>query len=208
MSDPTGLDPADAGRAALDNTGGWLAYVPYLGTGLGLLATYSALRHCDFAKASEYLGAAVIALTVGMVVGPFGGAAIKDVAKAEEKAAAEGEATAALKAAADRAVAKMGEGRGAVYGTYVHAAFRDEVRQLGRADFHTEVSYLDHKVVPYGTKGSVRFDVVWGPLERPLAVFDLKTGSAGLSAAREAIMRLHLPRGFENIPIIVIRPSS
>jgi RHS repeat-associated protein len=208
-SDPTGLDPADAGRAALDGTGGWLAYVPYLGTGLGLLATYSALRHCDFTKASEYLGAAVISLIVGVVVGPFGGAAIKDVAKAEEKAAAEGEATAALKAAADRAVARIGEGRGAVYGTLVHTAFRDEVKKLGRADFGTEVSYLDHQVVlRYGTKGSVRFDVVWGPLERPLAVFDLKTGSAGLSAAREAIMRLHLPEGYENIPIFVIRPSS
>jgi RHS repeat-associated protein len=84
LTDSTGLDAADAGRAALDGSGGWLGYVPFLGTGLDLVSAYSALRHCDFAKASEYLGSAVISMIVGVAGGVVGGLALRDIAKGRE----------------------------------------------------------------------------------------------------------------------------
>ena len=62
-------------------------------------------------------------------------------------------------------------------------------------------------MVERGTPGSVRVDVAQGPIKRPTAVFDLKTGSAKLSSAREAQLRAHLPGG-ANIPITVIRPGG
>jgi hypothetical protein len=40
----------------------------------------------------------------------------------------------------------------------------------------------------------------------PTAVYDLKTGESGLSAARIAQIRAALPDGYKNIPIKVIRP--
>jgi hypothetical protein len=50
----------------------------------------------------------------------------------------------------------------------------------------TEVSHLNGALVTYGTPGSVKLDVVEGDLLVPTAVYDLKTGSATLAAARGA----------------------
>ena len=112
-----------------------------------------------------------------------------------------------LLAAADRAVATTGPGSGPVYGTRVHSAFADEIAALGRADLFTEVSYLHGRVVPYGTPGSVRLDVVEGSVLAPRAIYDLKTGTAALTPGRISQIRSHLPDGFENIPILEVRPS-
>ncbi len=111
-----------------------------------------------------------------------------------------------LAGAASRASSTVGPGRGPVYGTNVHTAFADEVAALGRSDLFTEVSYLNGQVVPYGTRGAVRLDVVVGSPSAPTAIWDLKTGSAALTQARIAQIQSHLPPAFQNIPVLEVRP--
>lgn len=110
-----------------------------------------------------------------------------------------------LAGAAQRAAQEVGTGRGSVYGTKVHSAFERQVNALGKSDVHTEVSYLNGQVVPYGTKGSVRLDVVNGPVNAPAAVYDLKTGSATLTPARIRQIQSHIPGG-SSVPVTEIRP--
>ena len=119
--------------------------------------------------------------------------------------AAAGDLAGDLTAAAARARATVGAGRGPVNGTRAHSAFRAEVEALGRTDLATEVSYLNGRVVPYGTRGSVRLDVVQGPLDAPTAVFDFKTGSASLSPGRIQQIQQHLPSSAQGIPVSEIR---
>jgi hypothetical protein len=109
-------------------------------------------------------------------------------------------------AAATRANATVGSGRGPVHGSRVHTAFRQEILALGRSDVFSEISYLNGRVVPYGTPGSVRLDAVVDPnLTAPVAVYDLKTGSAHLTQARINQIRSHLPPAYMNVPILKLR---
>jgi RHS repeat-associated protein len=112
----------------------------------------------------------------------------------------------ALEGAATRAAATVGEGSGALYGTAVHTNFNSEVAALGNEGLNINPSYLNGKVVPYGTAGSVRPDIVEGPVATPHAIWDLKTGSANLSSSWISRVRGNLPAGSENIPIRVVRP--
>jgi len=75
---------------------------------------------------------------------------------------------------------------------------------LGNPNLATEVSYLNGRVVPRGTAGSVRLDVVEGPLTAPTAIFDLKTGSATLTPARVQQIQQHIPGG-ATVPVLEIR---
>lgn len=111
-----------------------------------------------------------------------------------------------LAVAANRASAAVGPGSGAVHGTRVHSAFAAQLRALGRSDVYSEVSYLQGRVVPYGTRGSVRLDAVVGSPGAPSSIYDLKTGAATLSPSRIAQIRSHLPPGFQDIPVEVLRP--
>ena len=111
-----------------------------------------------------------------------------------------------LAEAASRAASNVGPGSGSVYGTRVHSAFADEIAALGRSDLFSEVSYLNGQVVPYGTRGSVRLDVVVGSPSAPTAIWDLKTGAAALTPARIAQIQSHLPPGFQNVPVLEVRP--
>jgi hypothetical protein len=86
-------------------------------------------------------------------------------------------------------------GRAPVHGTRVHSAFRRQVQGLGQRGLATEVSYLNGRVVPYGTAGAVRLDIVEGSLASPIAVYDLKVGGTHLRPARIRQIRRHLPRG-------------
>ena len=142
-----------------------------------------------------------------MSAAPSGGPATGGAARAGAAGAARGLVSTAddLTAAAARARAAVGPGRGPVYGTRAHAAFRAEVEALGRGNLSTEVSYLNGRVVPYGTRGSVRLDVVEGPLNAPTAIYDFKMGSAALSPARINQIRGHFPGGGSNVPVLEIR---
>jgi RHS repeat-associated protein len=121
-------------------------------------------------------------------------------------AGATGAAADDLTAAAGRAAEAVGPGRGAVYGTRVHSAFASEIKALGRSDVFSEVSYLHGDVVPYGTPGSVRLDAIVGTPGAPTAIYDLKTGSAVLTPSRIDQIRAQLPQGFQDIPVLELRP--
>jgi hypothetical protein len=101
---------------------------------------------------------------------------------------------------------KLGPGRGPVYGTKVHTEFANQLKALGRTDITTEVSYLNGVEVPYGTAGSVHLDAVVGSPSAPTAIYDLKTGSAALSPSRIAQIRANLPPGYQNVPVLEVRP--
>ncbi len=108
---------------------------------------------------------------------------------------------------ADRTVQRSGP----VAGTLKHSEFARLINALRRSDLTTEVSYLNGQTRPFGTPGSVRLDVVEGPLNAPKTVYDLKTGSATLTPARIQQIRSHLPNqgllsNRQPIPIIEIEP--
>ncbi len=111
-----------------------------------------------------------------------------------------------LSGAARRAVESVGSGRGPAYGTRAHSAFESEVKALGRDNLTVEQSYLKGEPVRRGTPGSVRADVVEGPIQSPTAIYDLKTGSATLTPSRIQQLQQHILGGPSNVPILEIRP--
>ena len=95
------------------------------------------------------------------------------------------------------------EGKGPVVGTQKHSQFATEVNALGNSNLATEVSYKDGELVPYGTPGSIRFDVLqYDRNGNPIAAWDFKTGNATLSQAR--ILRMQEASGL-HIPIYEVR---
>lgn len=77
------------------------------------------------------------------------------------------------------------EGTGHVAGTKKHTVFSANVNALNNSRIATEVSYKDGEIVPYGTKGSIRFDVVqYDKTGTPIRAWDFKTGSATLTQGR------------------------
>ena len=72
-----------------------------------------------------------------------------------------------------------------------------------------EVSYLDGKVVAYGRKGSIRVDLVLGNPWTPEKACEYKTGKPEnrLTLERIALIRKHLPKGYQHIPVSELRPN-
>ena len=130
-------------------------------------------------------------------------------ARGRPVAAAEsaGETTLAdeLAAAARRAQSKVGTGSGGLHGTRLHSAFRAEVEGLKESELYTERSYLNGRLVKWGTEGSIRVDVVHGPLRAPLSIYDLKSGSAALTTRRIQQIQKHVPGG-DSVPVYEIHP--
>lgn len=94
-------------------------------------------------------------------------------------------------------------GTGAVVGTQKHTMFAIEVNKLNNQQLKTEVSFLNGEIVPYGTKGSVRFDVVqFDSNNNPVMAWDFKTGAAVLNDER--ISEMQSKSGL-NIPINMIK---
>jgi RHS repeat-associated protein len=95
------------------------------------------------------------------------------------------------------------------YGSRVHATFAQFVEALRAQGLpvHSEVVYRNGRYYPgrRRIKGSIAADVVVGDPRHPIAIYDLKTGKSGLSAARIRQIRRHLPRGYRNIPIRELR---
>jgi hypothetical protein len=107
-----------------------------------------------------------------------------------------------LQSCADAANSEVA-GNGPVAGTKKHGVFAQNVNDLGRSDLSTEVSYKNGAIVPYGTKGSVRFDVVqYSKSGTPIAAWDFKTGAAKLTGTR--ILEMHQKSGL-SIPIFYVR---
>jgi RHS repeat-associated protein len=112
-----------------------------------------------------------------------------------------------LKNSANEAVENVGPGKGPIYGTKIHKEFESIVDEYA-GNLSTEVSYFEGKVVPHGTKGSVRLDVVLGDINNPSAIFDLKTGGASLTNSRIKQIRNHLPIESKKIPIEEIKINN
>jgi hypothetical protein len=99
----------------------------------------------------------------------------------------------------------LGAGRGAIFGTKVHTVVERSLHAAGDKVVRAERSYLNGQVVPRGTKGSVRLDAVEGPLDNPVAVFDLKTGNAKLTADRITEIRRHLPNEGKDVIFVEVK---
>lgn len=107
-----------------------------------------------------------------------------------------------LQSCADTANSKV-SGFGHVAGTKKHAVFAAEVNALQNKTLATEVSYLNGEIVPYGTRGSIRFDVLqYNQNGIPIAAWDFKTGTVTLTTARIEQMQ---ERSGLFIPICIIK---
>ena len=94
-----------------------------------------------------------------------------------------------LQSCADAANAAV-SGSGPVAGTHKHTEFASNVNDLGNSSLRTEVSYLNGEEVPYGTKGSIRFDVIqYNGGGNPIRAWDFKTGIARLTESRIRTMQ-------------------
>jgi RHS repeat-associated protein len=95
-------------------------------------------------------------------------------------------------------------GQGTVAGTLKHTEFAKQVKALNNPFLKTEITYKNGKIVSYGTKGGVRLDVVEYNFDGTIkAVYDLKTGKAGLTSNRVQDIQAHLPN---NATVYEIRP--
>jgi hypothetical protein len=118
--------------------------------------------------------------------------------------------------ALEQSVAAMGSGFGARFGTAVHVDFANRVRKLDlpgigqtgvEQTFHPEIPFNPLELLKYGLAGSVRTDVTLkdpkDPYQRPIAIYDLKTGDAVLRPSRAQELREGVQD--QTIPIIVLR---
>jgi hypothetical protein len=87
--------------------------------------------------------------------------------------------------------AAMGDGSGPYFGTSVHTEFAKRVKRLdlpGIGMDGVEQSWNLGRVVPYASASSIRTDILLrdtkDPFQRPIAVYDLKTGYAFLQPPR------------------------
>jgi RHS repeat-associated protein len=93
-----------------------------------------------------------------------------------------------------------------IRGTLIHSEFKRLVDSTcPSSQYRTEISYKDGNVVPYGTPGSSRADVVLGPLLKPVVVYDLKTGWAYITRGQGQAYGVNLPPG---TPFSEIHPEG
>jgi RHS repeat-associated protein len=114
----------------------------------------------------------------------------------------------AIATRADAWGARQGLGRGSTAGTLKHS-YADELltryqRRFGDRGLSTEVPYLNGTAGQRG-RGSIRLDVVEGPLDNPTAIFDYKFGGATLTPKRIQQIR-QVGQFGPNVPIIGVHP--
>ena len=149
------------------------------------------------------LGNVVSDATVGAVFGAGGkliGTGLRSLFSSISK-----RATSKLTTLASQAIAKIGSGKGSVYGTKVHAAFSKLAAglKIGGYEIRTEVSYLNGRIVKYGTKGSARIDAgLYNSKGELVQVFDLKTGGARLTSKQVQHIQAQTRK---NVPVTEIR---
>ena len=96
------------------------------------------------------------------------------------------------------------------YGTAVHKRLSDDIKALGDPNFRAEVSVIKSRLADYGTRGSIRVDVFENVDEKTACVYDIKTGRAGLTAARSAEIASEIHSLFgpkQRIIVIETRPK-
>jgi hypothetical protein len=103
-----------------------------------------------------------------------------------------------------RALAQTGEGSGPAYGTRLHSALK--AQSDASPNLRGEVSFLDGEEIRGGAKGSIRVDIIGYKDGKPAVIYDLKSGSAKLTASRIARIRAELPPAMQGLPIEELRP--
>lgn len=74
--------------------------------------------------------------------------------------------------------------RASEYGTAVHTRLANQIRALNDPNFRAEISLLKDASARYGEPGSIRIDIFERVGNGTVCVYDIKTGSEGLSLAR------------------------
>lgn len=101
--------------------------------------------------------------------------------------------------------------RASEYGTAIHKNIADQIRVLGDPNLRAEVSLMKtQEALRYGQAGSIRIDIFERVGNGTVCVYDIKTGSEGLSLARfrEIATRvLDVYKDTTRIVISEIRPS-
>lgn len=88
----------------------------------------------------------------------------------------------------------------AIYGTYVHTALSRQIRALNDPNLVSELSAIKGRAADaaYGTRGSIRIDVLENVGDGTVCIYDIKTGRSGLTArrAQEIVTNVyaHFPR--------------
>lgn len=159
-------------------------------------------------------------LSVGFgLAGAFGG--LKVFGRAAEGAslrglgaspyATNGDLVQSIATRADNWGIRNGLGNGPVAGTLKHG-YADEVltryqRMFGDRGLTTEARYVGGEPWEPGmtTTGSIRLDVVDGPLDSPTRVWDYKFGQATLSSSRITQIQNGIPNG-ANVPVLMVKP--
>jgi hypothetical protein len=72
------------------------------------------------------------------------------------------------------------------YGTAVHMNVKEQIDRLYDPNFRAEVSISKTQDETYGTRGSIRIDVLENVGNGTVCVYDIKTGRRGLSTRRSA----------------------
>ena len=100
----------------------------------------------------------------------------------------------------------------AEYGTKVHTNLKDQIDALDDPNFKAEVSILkSDEYARYGSKGSVRIDVLEKVSNETVCVYDIKTGRRGLSLTRSGEIFGEVTSAFgptTRIIVIETRPSQ
>ena len=86
------------------------------------------------------------------------------------------------------------------YGQALHKALDAQVEALNDPNLHVHTSYLFGWNIPLGIRlpGSSAPDIVYGPVDHPLAVFELKTGRAADTS--DAAVEAQKQRTLRNMP--------
>jgi len=114
----------------------------------------------------------------------------------------------------DFAAASVNRGdyaRASEYGTAVHKNLADQIKALNDPNFRAEISMLKTEgAARYGQAGSIRVDVFERVGNGTVCVYDIKTGTEGLSLARFHEIASRVLKSFPETTRIVIseiRPS-
>ena len=97
------------------------------------------------------------------------------------------------------------------FGTAVHLDMQRQIQALKDPNFVAELSTLNGLPATYGTRGSVRVDILENVSIDKVCVYDIKTGLGGLSELRIRSLALESFKHFGKIPesiyITEVRPT-
>ncbi|WP_294293354.1 hypothetical protein, partial [uncultured Sphingomonas sp.] len=199
------------------------AAVTHLGQrGLAMIGGHSLeseQNQTNQSHASLFVAAGVTILGMASLGGPIKSGILGRGSVAAESAgsrfggayATNGELVQSVGTRADAWGIRQGLGNGRVAGTLKHGYAEDVLnryqRMFGDRGLTAEARYVGGAPWESGmtTTGSIRLDVVEGPLLRPTGVWDYKFGNATLSQGRITQIQSGIPNG-ANVPILMVKP--